>query len=79
MYHLAAEMRPHHDNGTRGMDGEAHIGANPDKEVNSHIYGTDVMMVTFGPHGMQYHLIRPSYKADKDKNFIVPPYVGTYY
>jgi len=73
VYHLAAEMRPHHDNGTRDMDTGAHVGANPDKEVNSHIYGSDVLMVTLGDT-MEYHLIRPSNKPDPHNDNIVQTY-----
>ena len=45
-----------------------HTGANPDKEVNSHIYGTDVLLVTFCDEGdgMDYHLIRASHKTDPE-------------
>ena len=45
------------------IDCGAHVGANPDKEVNSHIYGTDVLMITFGDE-MEYHLIRASNKTN---------------
>jgi len=62
-HHKKGEMRPHHDNGRRDVDSGAHVGANPDKEVNSHIYGSCVLMVTFGD-AMEYHLIRASNKSD---------------
>ena len=68
MYHIKAEMRPHHDNGTRDIATGKHTGANPDKEVNSHIYGTDVLIVTYcaDGDGMDYHLIRASHKTDPE-------------
>lgn len=58
-HHKKGDMRPHHDNGRRDIVSGAHVGANPDKEVNSHIYGTDVLMITIGDK-MEYHLIRAS-------------------
>ena len=64
--HYISEMRPHHDNGVRDVDTRSHVGANPDKAVNSHIYGSSVLMVTYGPDTMDYHLIRPSYQYDSD-------------
>ena len=68
LVHIKAEMRPHHDNGTRDISTGKHTGANPDKEVNSHIYGTDVLLVTScaDGDGMDYHLIRASHKKDPE-------------
>ncbi len=54
-------MSPHRDNGVRDIYNLQHTGANPDKEVNSHIYGADTISVSFGD-SMLYHLAVP----DKD-------------
>ena len=45
-----------------------HHGAKPDKEVNSHILGSDVLMISIGDE-MDYHLIRPNYAAGQNYKF----------
>jgi len=56
-------MRLHHDNGI-WKNGKLH-GVNPNKEMNSHIYGSDVMMITIGD-SMEYHLVYPNYSEGQD-------------
>ena len=48
MKHLKSAMRFHKDNGhCDDITGKYH-GANPDKVVNAHILGSDVLMITIG-------------------------------
>ena len=58
--HLRSEMRLHKDNGHQDDITGKHRGGNVDKEMNSHILGSDVMMVTIGDT-MDFHLVRPNY------------------
>ena len=54
--HLVSEMRLHKDNGHRDDVTGKQKGGNVDKEVNSHSYGSDVLVVTIGD-GMDFHLV----------------------
>jgi hypothetical protein len=60
---FGGEMRLHHDNAI-WKNGKLH-GGNPNKEMNSHIYGSDVMMITIGD-SMEYHLVYPNYSEGQD-------------
>ena len=53
---MKSEMRLHKDNGYK--DGEKQGGTGTDSTVNSHIFGTDVIIVTYGD-SMNMHLIAP--------------------
>ena len=53
---LKSQMRLHKDNGYK--DGEKQGGTGTDSTVNSHIFGTDVIIVTYGD-SMSMHLIAP--------------------
>ena len=53
---MKSEMRLHKDNGYK--DGEKQGGTGTDSTVNSHIFGTDVVIVTYGD-SMNMHFIAP--------------------
>jgi hypothetical protein len=53
---MKSEMRLHKNNGYK--DGEKQGGTGTDSTVNSHIFGTDVVIVTYGD-SMNMHLIAP--------------------
>ena len=65
---MKSGMHMHKDNGHRDDISGKHHGANPDKEVNSHIFGSDVLMVSIG-NTMDHHLVCPDYDADQDYKF----------
>jgi len=58
--HLKSEMRFHKDNGHQDDVTGKHRGGNVDKEMNSHILGSDVLMVTIGDT-MDFHLVCPNH------------------
>ena len=57
---MKGEMRPHHDNRHKPNTNQA-IGANNEEDSNSHMHGSDVIVVTFGDN-MEYQMIRPNHK-----------------
>lgn len=57
---MKGEMRPHHDNRHKPNTNQA-IGANNEEDSNSHMHGSDVIVVTFGDD-MEYQMIRPNHK-----------------
>jgi hypothetical protein len=57
---MKSEMRPHHDNRHKPNTNEA-IGANNEEDSNSHMHGSDVIMLTFGDE-MEYQLIPPTHR-----------------
>ena len=73
--HLKSEMRLHKDNGHRDDISGKQKGGNVDKEMNSHIFGSDVLMVTIGDT-MDFHLVRANsekgqtYKFTQEKAII---------
>ena len=62
---MKSEMHLYKDNSNRNDISGKHHGAIPDKEVNSHILGSDVLIVFIGDT-MDYHLVRPDYLAGQD-------------
>ena len=62
------EMRIHKDNGKQVLDANGQpklTGIQTDTKLNSHIFGTPVLMLTIGDT-MDYHLIRPDYSRGQD-------------
>ena len=57
-------MRLHHDFEVRHCDGK-YTGGNVDKEMRSHIFGSDIMTMTFGDT-MDYLLVSPDYQQGQD-------------
>ena len=68
MKHLKSVMRFHKNNGHRDDTTGKNHGANPDKVVNAHILGSDILMITFGDM-MQYHLVRCDPPKGQDYRF----------
>ncbi|KAL7455662.1 hypothetical protein ACHAWC_007198 [Mediolabrus comicus] len=61
-------MGIHRDNGYLDIDNDSHMGGNHDREMNSHIVGTDVLTVNAGDD-MVYQLIYPDKDDDQDYRF----------
>ena len=70
--HMKSEMRLHKDNGHRDDISGKHHGENSDEEVNTHILGFDVLMVSIGDT-MDYHLVHPDYLAGQDYKLTQKP------
>lgn len=51
-------MRLHKDNGSQDADGNF-TGTTTTSSTNSHIFGTDVMIVTMNDSGMDFNLVPP--------------------
>ena len=62
------EMRMHRDNGWRDCNKDTLRFANHDVEMNSQIFGSDVITVTSGDT-MSYDLIKPWYNADPPQDY----------
>jgi hypothetical protein len=61
-------MGIHRDNGYLDIDNDSHMGGNHDREMNSHIVGTDVLTVNAGDD-MVYQLIYPDKDDGQDYRF----------
>ena len=59
------EMRIHHDNGYVDHEQERLVGANHDRDMNSHVFGSCVMTVNVGDP-MKYYLVKPDYSKGED-------------